>query len=154
MVRWIHCGLAEPHGIRTGQDKTCNTKRVSSIRRVNNIHGYLSADKDSPWRTMSEAAKELGVSNHVIRRLIKDGTLPAKQVVNGAPYQIRTKEIQSDEVLRASNRKSARVATKTINSFQCLQALNNELHNDQTFATERTARSAVLLSISRKPLSR
>ncbi len=91
-------------GIGTGQDKTWNAKRVSSIRRVNNIHGYLSADKDSPWRTMSEAAKELGVTNHVIRKLIKDGVLPAKQVVDGAPYQIRSDELQSEDVMRAINR--------------------------------------------------
>ena len=88
-------------GIRTGQGKTWNAKRLSSIRRVNNIHGYLSADKDSPWRTMSEAAKELGVTNHVIRRLIKDEILPANQVVEGAPYQIRTEDLQSDNVKQA-----------------------------------------------------
>jgi len=90
-------------GIRTGQDKTWNAKRVSSIRRVNNIHGYLSADKDSPWRTMSEAAKELGVTNHVIRGLIKDGILPAKQFVDGAPYQIRAEDLQSQEVAQSIN---------------------------------------------------
>ena len=38
---------------------------------------------------MSEAAKALGVTNHLIRRLIKTGILPAVQVVPGAPYQIR-----------------------------------------------------------------
>ena len=47
-------------GMSTGQGRTWNAKRVSSIRRVYDIHGYLSADKDGPWRTMSEAAKELG----------------------------------------------------------------------------------------------
>lgn len=87
--------------IRTGQGKTWTAKRVSSIRRVNDIHGYLSADKDGPWRTMTEAAKELGVTNHVIRRLIKDGVLPAKQVVDGAPYQIRVEDIRSEPVSQA-----------------------------------------------------
>ena len=53
---------------------------------------------------MSEAAKKLGVTNHVIRRLIKDGILPAKQVVDGAPYQIRTEDLQSQEVAQAINR--------------------------------------------------
>ncbi|MFG5380587.1 helix-turn-helix domain-containing protein, partial [Yoonia sp. R2-816] len=100
-------------GIRTGQDKTWNAKRVSSIRRVNNIHGYLSADKDSPWRTMSEAAKELGVTNHVIRRLINDGILPAKQVVDGAPYQIRTEDLQSDQVIQALRRKKRPCRTQS-----------------------------------------
>lgn len=88
-------------GMRTGQGKTWNAKRVSSIRPVNDIHGYLSADKESPWRTMTEAANELGVTNHVIRRLIKDAILPANQVVEGAPYQIRAEDLQSEGVARA-----------------------------------------------------
>ncbi|WP_253913082.1 hypothetical protein [Pseudoruegeria sp. HB172150] len=92
-------------GMRTGQGKTWNAKRVSSIRRVNGIHGYLSADKDGPYRTMTEAAKELGVTNHVIRRLIKDGILPANQVVEGAPYQIRAKDLYSEPIFSAIERK-------------------------------------------------
>jgi excisionase family DNA binding protein len=92
-------------GMPTGQGKTWNAKRVSSIRRVNDIHGYLSADKDGPWRTMTEAAKELGVTNHVIRKLIKDGILPANQVVDGAPCQIRTAEQHSDNIKVALLRK-------------------------------------------------
>jgi DNA invertase Pin-like site-specific DNA recombinase len=92
-------------GMRTGQGKTWNAKRVSSIRRVNNIDGYLSADKDGPWRTMSDAAKELGVTNHVVRRLIKDGILPANQVVTGAPYQIRADDLRSVQVQQAITRK-------------------------------------------------
>jgi len=88
-------------GMRTGQGKTWNAKRVSSIRRVNGIDAYLSADKDGPWRTMTEAAKQLGVTNHVIRRLIHDGILPATQVVAGAPYQIKVEDICSEPVRRA-----------------------------------------------------
>jgi excisionase family DNA binding protein len=94
-------------GIRTGQGKTWNAKRLSSIRRVNKINGYLSADKEGPWRTMTEAAKELGVTNHVIRRLIKEGILPANQVVDGAPYQIKVDDLKSDRVQQAINRKAA-----------------------------------------------
>jgi excisionase family DNA binding protein len=92
-------------GMPTGQGKTWNAKRVSSIRRVNDIHGYMSADKDGPWRTMTEAAKELGVTNHVIRKLIEDGILPANQVVDGAPYQIRTADLHSDNIKAALSRK-------------------------------------------------
>lgn len=88
-------------GIRTGQGKTWTAKRVGSIRRVNDIHGYLSADKEGQWRTMTEAAKELGVTNHVIRRLIKDGILPANQVVDGAPYQIQAEDLHSEQIRNA-----------------------------------------------------
>ncbi len=106
--RWSDMSIAASlnrMAIRTGQGKTWNAKRVSSIRRVNDIHGYLSADKDGPCRTMTEAAKELGVTNHVIRRLIKDGILPANQVVVGAPYQIWVADLKTDEVLQAITRK-------------------------------------------------
>ena len=106
--RWSDTSIAASlnrMAIRTGQGKTWNAKRLSSIRRVNDIHGYLSADKDGPYRTMTEAAKELGVTNHVIRRLIKDGILPANQIVDGAPYQIRADILRTDEVQEAITRK-------------------------------------------------
>jgi excisionase family DNA binding protein len=71
-------------GLRTGQAKSWTAKRVSSLRRVHDIHAYRSAEKDGQWLTMSEAACALGVTNHAIRRLIQDKPLPAAQVVPGA----------------------------------------------------------------------
>ncbi|RWL93599.1 recombinase family protein [Mesorhizobium sp.] len=94
-------------GLRTGQNKTWTAKRVSSIRRVNGIDGYLSADKSSEWRTMTEAARELNVTNHSIRRLIREQILPARQLVRGAPYQIRLSDLQSEAVQAALRRKEA-----------------------------------------------
>ena len=91
-------------GLRTGQSKSWNAKRVGSIRRVHGIDAYLSADKDSEWCTMSEAAMELGVTNHVIRRLIQEQELPARQVVPGAPYQIRAADLSTERVVAALSR--------------------------------------------------
>ena len=54
---------------------------------------------------MSEAAKVLGVTNHVIRRLITTGVLPAVQVVPGAPYQIRAGDLASPTIKAAIARK-------------------------------------------------
>lgn len=110
-------------GMSTGQGRTWNAKRVSSIRRVNEIHGYLSADKDGPWRTMSEAAKELGVTNHVIRKLIKDGILPADQVVNGTPCQIKAEDLRSEQVKQALARKRCPCRTARTARCQFLQSL-------------------------------
>ena len=53
---------------------------------------------------MTEAAMVLGVTNHRIRRLIKDGTLTAEQVVPGAPYQIRAADLREDRVILAIKR--------------------------------------------------
>ncbi|MCK9988403.1 MAG: hypothetical protein AzoDbin1_04875 [Azoarcus sp.] len=85
-------------GIRTGQGKTWTAHRVSSLRRVRGIDAYRSAQKNGEWLTMSEAAKLLGVTNHVIRRLIKDRILPAEQVMPDAPWQIRASDLHTEEV--------------------------------------------------------
>jgi len=85
-------------GIRTGQGKTWTAHRVSSLRRVRGIHAYQSAQKNGEWLTMSEAAKLLGVTNHVIRRLIKDRILPAEQVMPDAPWQIRASDLHTEAV--------------------------------------------------------
>jgi len=88
-------------GMRTGQGKSWTAKRVSSLRRVHGIHAYRSAEKDGEWLTMSEAAATLGVTNHVIRRLIKHGILAAEQVVPGAPFQIKASDVQETRVIEA-----------------------------------------------------
>jgi hypothetical protein len=49
-------------GMPTGQGKTWTAHRVSSVRRVNGIHAYRSAEKNGEWLTMSEAASALGVT--------------------------------------------------------------------------------------------
>ena len=71
---------------------------------VNEIRAYRSAHKDGEWLTMSEAAAALGVNNHRIRRLIKDGILRAEQVVPRAPYQIRASDLQDQRVIDTVSR--------------------------------------------------
>jgi excisionase family DNA binding protein len=92
-------------GMPTGQGKTWTAHRVSSVRRVNSIHAYRSAEKTGEWLTMTEAAIKLGVTNHKIRRLIKDRVLSAAQVVPGAPYQIRAGDLDDERVTAALGRK-------------------------------------------------
>lgn len=107
-------------GLPTGQGKTWTAHRVASVRRVRGIHAYRSAEKDGEWLTMTEAAKVLGVTNHMIRRLIKTSVLPAVQVVSGAPYQIRADDLASEAVKTALARKGrpCRVAdTNTLPMF-------------------------------------
>jgi excisionase family DNA binding protein len=91
-------------GLPTGQGKTWTAHRVGSVRMVNDIRAYRSAHKDGQWLTMSEAAAKLGVNNHRIRRLIKEGLLPAKQVVPRAPYQIRASDLLDQRVIDAAAR--------------------------------------------------
>lgn len=88
-------------GLPTGHGKTWTGHRVASVRRVNDIHAYRSATKDGEWLTMSEAAAKLGVTNHRIRTLIKNGLLLAEQVVERAPYQIRASDLLDPKVVDA-----------------------------------------------------
>jgi excisionase family DNA binding protein len=76
------------------------------VRRVNGIHAYRSAEKDGAWLTMSEAAAALQVSNHTVRRLIKEQVLAAEQVVPGAPWQIRASDLEHERVIAAIGRTS------------------------------------------------
>lgn len=92
-------------GMPTGQGKTWTAHRVSSIRRVNGIHGYLSAEKDGEWLTLRDAATRLGVSHHQIRKLIKAGTLVSGQIIPDAPHQIRAADLNSEQVAAALARK-------------------------------------------------
>ncbi len=43
---------------------------------------------------MSKAAASLGASPYTVRKLIKEGILPAQQVVADAPWQIRAADLQ------------------------------------------------------------
>jgi len=105
--RWSDADIAASlnrMGMTTGQGKTWTADRVGSLRTVHGIHGYRSAEKNGEWLTMSEAAAKLGVTNHRIRRLIKDRVLPAEQVVPRAPYQIRLCDLQDQRVIAEAAR--------------------------------------------------
>jgi DNA invertase Pin-like site-specific DNA recombinase len=104
-------------GMRTGQGKTWTAHRVGSLRRVHGIHGYLSAEKNGEWLTMSEAAKLLGVTHHAIRRAIKAGVLPSVQVVPDAPHQIRASDLQTQSVTAAIARKNRPCRMKSENQI-------------------------------------
>jgi hypothetical protein len=94
-------------GLRTGQALTWTRRRVESYRRTHGIRAYAPARGDGEWLTMRDAAKTLGVTNHVMYGLIQSGVLPARQVMPDAPWQIRTEDLQTPEVKRAlANRRT------------------------------------------------
>jgi len=72
-------------GYKTGQDKTWNASRVAGLRGYHKIAPFQSQDD---WVTQEAAARELQVSNTVVKRLIRQRTLPARQVVEYAPWII------------------------------------------------------------------
>jgi hypothetical protein len=57
---------------------------------------------------MLEAARKLNVTCHVIRKLIRDGILPARQVMSDAPWQILSVDLERGEVQEALRRRQTR----------------------------------------------
>jgi hypothetical protein len=72
-------------GFRTGGGKTW---RVHSIRNARNYHRLANHRNTGEWLTIERAAQELGVSHTVVRRLIREDTLPATQVLPVTPWII------------------------------------------------------------------
>lgn len=95
-------------GMRTGYGLTWNAGHVRAVRSTNHVHGYASRSKDGAFLTMVEAAAKLGVSCHVVRRLIARGLLPAKQTMKDAPWQIDAADLESPELLEAVHTRPSR----------------------------------------------
>ena len=77
-------------GYKTGQEKTWNASRVAGLRGYHKIAPF---QKQDGWVTQEEAARELQVSDTVVKRLIRERVLPAKQVVKFAPWIIEEKDL-------------------------------------------------------------
>jgi hypothetical protein len=72
-------------GYKTGASTTW---RVHSVHNARHIHRLTNYRKRGEWVTIQQAALELGVSQTVISRLIREQTLPATQVVATTPWII------------------------------------------------------------------
>jgi len=72
-------------GFKTGSGKTW---RLHSVYNARYIHRLTNYRKQNAWVTVEQAARELGVSHTVIRRLIREGTLAATQVAESTPWII------------------------------------------------------------------
>jgi DNA invertase Pin-like site-specific DNA recombinase len=77
-------------GYKTGQEKTWNASRVAGLRGYHKIAPF---QKQDDWITQEEAARELQVSDTVVKRLIRERVLPARQVVKFAPWIIEKKDL-------------------------------------------------------------
>jgi DNA invertase Pin-like site-specific DNA recombinase len=85
-------------GYKSGQGKSWHAHRVANLRHYHRLPKY---DKRTDWVTLEQAATRLKVSNTVISRLIKESTLPAKQVVRYAPWIIEIADLELPQVQRA-----------------------------------------------------
>ncbi len=77
-------------GYKTGQEKTWNASRVAGLQGYHKIAPF---QKQDGWVTQEEAARELQVSDTVVKRLIREHVLPARQVVKFAPWIIEKNDL-------------------------------------------------------------
>jgi len=77
-------------GYRTGHGLTWRSSRVAGVR---NYHGIPPCDPSPDRLTLEHVAEILQVSNTVVRRLIKEQILPARQLVSYAPWVIRGEDL-------------------------------------------------------------
>ena len=85
-------------GYKSGQGKSWHAHRVTNLRHYHRLPKY---NKRTDWVTLEQAATQLQVSPTVVNRLIKAGTLPAKQVVRYAPWIIEIADLERPEVQAA-----------------------------------------------------
>ena len=87
---------------RTGNGNTWTEKRVQHVRHTNGFPACPPPDQRL-WINMQQAAAALRVGEIVVRRLIAQKILPAKQIVNFAPLDDRE---NSFETFRRAERDS------------------------------------------------
>ena len=92
-IAWILNRL----GYRTGHGLTWRAHRVAAVRNYRRIPIF---QENEEWLTLEQTARQLGVSNTVVRRLIREKVLPAKQVVTCAPWVISRGDLHLTEVQR------------------------------------------------------
>jgi hypothetical protein len=90
-------------GYRTGNGNTWTEKRVQHVRHTNGFPACPPPDQRL-WITMQQAAATLRVSEMVVRRLIAQKSLPAKQIVKFAPWMIERSHLDLPSVRKEIRR--------------------------------------------------
>jgi hypothetical protein len=83
-------------GYRPGTGKTWRAHSVASVRYQYRLPNF---PKGTAWLTRAQAAQPFGVSETVLKRLIGQGILPARQVVPSAPWMIQRTDLDRAPVL-------------------------------------------------------
>jgi excisionase family DNA binding protein len=101
--------LLNRSGKATGRGNSWTRGRICSLRHQYDIAIYRDGEHaDRGEATIEEAATVLALSKSTIRRLIAEGTLPAKQHCKGAPWIIRQTDLGREEIRRQADMRRSR----------------------------------------------
>jgi len=87
-------------GYRTGIGNTWTEKRVQHVGHTKGFPARPPPEQRR-WLTMQQAASVLQVSDAVVRRLVMQKTLPARQIIKFAPWMIERAHLDLPAVRRA-----------------------------------------------------
>ncbi len=89
------------NGRRTGKGLSWKAHNVADARRRHQIGAY-AADRSKGWLNLEQTSAKLEMSPETARRLIRQGILPAQQIVAHAPWVIAPQSLKLPEVARAA----------------------------------------------------
>lgn len=111
--------------LRTGVGNSWNVMRVRSARSYYQLPAF--AQNDQPREvTLQVAARRLNVSQPIVRRMIEEKILPARQVVLCAPWQIPIEALESEAIRKEAAKIKHRVRVPQTQSIEGQQSMFSE----------------------------
>ena len=95
-------------GLKTGAGNSWTETRVQSARSYHGFPRFDPANTPTGTLTLAEAAARLNVSPTVVRHLIEEELLPARQCVRCAPWEIAESDLDSEQLQEAASRARSR----------------------------------------------
>jgi hypothetical protein len=139
---------------RDGSREEKRHEREQHVDDSPQCHPQQHSDgQDGSYCSLDERPDD-GFAGFNIRRLIKDGILPAEQVVQERRTKSEPQTSSTNGWLRRLREQFARVASMSEIKFQCFQRLEEGGHNERLVAIPRSARSAALFDRQTRPSSR
>jgi excisionase family DNA binding protein len=108
--------------LRTGVGNSWNVMRVRSARSYYQLPAF-APDEQPREVTLQEAARRLSVSQSIVRRMIEEKILPARQVVPCAPWQIPVEALDSEAIRKAATHIKNQVQLPQSQSFEGQQSM-------------------------------
>jgi len=97
-------------GKSTGHGHSWTSSRVYSLRYTHGIAPYREGERAERGEvTLDEAAVALSLSPSTILRMLQDGTLPGKQLCKGAPWIVRSQDLECEHVRDDAKRRRSRL---------------------------------------------
>jgi DNA invertase Pin-like site-specific DNA recombinase len=115
--------------LRTGVGNSWNMMRVRSARSYYQLPAFREDDdhaNETKEVTVKVAAQRLNVSQWMVRRMIEEKILPARQVVVCAPWQIPVEALDSEEIRKEAMNVRNRVRVPRSQSSEGQQSMFSE----------------------------